>query len=106
MQDARGDARLLDIDDNQLEQSIVDENAITGVQVFCEPLIGDRDLVRMRDLFFRREDDFASILELNGPFEVADPDARTLEIAENRYRTFELVGHRADESNRLRVLLV
>jgi hypothetical protein len=103
--DARDDARRAHVEHDELDQPVIDEDAIAHVDVACEPFVRDRHLVAARCLF-RAEDDIHAGLELSGGIEIANADARALQIAEDRDGATTLLAELANDRNGARVLLV
>ena len=79
---ARLHARRVHLERDELDQAVVDEDAVADLHVVAEMLVGGRELVRPRVLA-GDEHDVLAVVTLRGVGEVADPDARTLQVAED-----------------------
>ena len=80
-----------DVEDDEIDQPIVHEDAVADVHVVRERLVRDRDIAGRR-IAFGREHDVVAGLELERLGEIADADARALEIAEDRDGARELTS--------------
>src|SRR5690348_2239296 len=99
------DARLGDLQHDELDETVVDQHAIADMHVLREILVGDGQLVVAR-VVLGREHDVAAVGQGDRRWEIPNADPRPLEIAEDRDRAAEVVGDLPNERDRRRVLLV
>jgi len=69
--------RLFHVHHHELQQSVVDENAIADVEIFGEAIVRDGDLGRFGGRL-GSQDNFGAALEWERSREVADANARPL----------------------------
>ena len=98
------DGELL-VAEASFDQPIIDENAVADLHVAAEPLVGGGELAARRVLA-GDEHDVLTVLHLARRGEIADADARSLQVAEDGDRASQLGGGRAHQLDRLGVLLV
>jgi hypothetical protein len=103
--DSRDDPRRSHLEHHELDETVVDEDPVADVHVGRQPRVGDRHLVPA-GLLLRTEHDVATRLHLARGIEIADPDARTLKVSENRDRALAPGGQFTDDRDGARVLLV
>ena len=90
---------------DEIEQAVVDEDAVPDFDIGRQLTIGDRNIARPRDCL-RSEDDVASLEQHDRGGKVTDADARSLQVTENRDRASNLLRQRADGTDHLRMLFV
>ena len=105
MKDASGHTRWGDIEHDELEESVVDEDAITHVHVVGEPFVRDRQLA-VADGMLWREHHVRAVRQRERRGQLTDANPRPLQVAKNRDRAADGFGRLAHERHRRRVLLV
>jgi hypothetical protein len=104
--DARGDAGLVDGRDDQLHESVIDEDAVADLHLARQRREGRRDLLRVADLLDRGDDEGLPGLEVVHAFDLADAQLRPLDVADDGDVAAELRGHVADDGDDAGVLFV
>jgi hypothetical protein len=103
--DTRFDTRRGDVHGEQLDQTVIDQDSVTHVNVVCEVIVSDRYLAFLLETLVN-ENEIVAGIDVDGSIDVADPYARTLEITEERDGTSKLIRETADERDRLAMLRV
>ena len=96
---------LLDVQHDELDQSVVDEDPVAVADVVGQRLVRDGDLGAVF-LPLGRKHDVAPVGQVARSPQLTDADPRTLEVAEDGDRPLRLGGDVANERDRRRVLFV
>ena len=89
----------------ELQESVVDQDTPADADVLRDVIVGDGDLVSGRHGFMG-EDHRLPVGDLQRRREIADPNARPLQIAEDRHRPSRVLGQPTDGGDGPGVLFV
>ncbi len=103
--DAHADARLAHVQHHEVDQPVIHEHAVADTHIIGQRVIRDGDLSRTHAILGHQHDVGAGH-EIDGRRQVAHPDARPLQIAEDGHGTIELARQAAHGRDRLGMLVV
>ena len=103
--DARDDTRRFHVQHNELDETVVHEDAISYMHVRRKRLVRDRHLVAARNIL-GTEHDIGPVLEVARRSQVTDADARSLKVSEDRDRSATPSSKVTNDRDRTHVLFV